>query len=233
MALYSAVVTRESQRVLNGVEWETTLRKKKSKQDQDRGYMLVRSPPSATPPLKVVGVSPMVADFTELFVYNTSGVTSCKTVLDMFPLWAGFLKRYLNHTYPLLLPPYLALLKEQKLAMGGGIFKEGMNPLEAFVYEVSFQSCVHAMTERAKVYKVGEKFGFCTLVDREEDGFVLVGNILWDRSNSDLKWHLTATDLFDYIPAPRIYVSLEEHSFRHRAMSPLYVPVWERDFFSV
>ena len=142
-------------------------------------------PPPTGPVINIgpeLKTSRAIVDFAELFLFNVPHITAHTSALDIYPYWIGFIYAYCAFQFPSLADRTL------------------------FMREVTFPGTFHALT--LNLFRIGQmagSFAEHVEVQESEEGYELIGELLWDKSEIRLKWHVSETDMETYTPLPRMF----------------------------
>ena len=124
-----------------------------------------------------------IVDFAELFLFNVPAITKHTSAMDIYPYWIAFIHAYCAFQFP-----------------------TNLTDRAIFMREVTFPSTFHAFT--LNLFRIGQmtsSFAEQVIQTDPEPSYELIGDVLWDKCETELKWHVTETDMETYFPLPRMF----------------------------
>lgn len=160
-------------------------------------------PPPLGLTVDVIGTSREIVDFAELFAFNRPKIASCLHISDVFPLWDEFMREFLVQAWPETAHVYFDWLQKTTNLVGAD--RNFSTLLDEFLRRVTFTETMYAL--KLPIYRFDAHLRpmYSERFFQGEDGFEVVGNVLWPRSALSIVWHITEAHFSTYKSCPRIY----------------------------
>lgn len=122
--------------------------------------------------------------FVKRFLRSNVRIKNSKNVKELYDFWALFFENYIRLYWPQESQKYNSYLSSVNMCLG---FEYSAQTEMATAIEMfSFPDCVDCLTRKNK----DTNKAYCTLIrENNREGFVLIGNVLWNTDETGIQWN--------------------------------------------